>query len=195
MPRHLPMQNREKMCASRSSGARRPLISSSAARASCRSASTNSSGIDPPSAAAASRARDQRAVRALDERDVPHVGHRRPIAQRLDVQRGDDRAAASRRALRRSPPTPRTARSSLPRRRQVALICNAKNFAMPGHPRRSRCRGCDIDPRRPAAPGPRPSMACRARATPSRSIGSSVVAQTRRCRPASRAARRCRSPR
>src|SRR5581483_10833902 len=41
---HLPMQKFAKMCASRSSVTRRPEISSSAARAACRSASTNSSG-------------------------------------------------------------------------------------------------------------------------------------------------------
>src|SRR5262249_1441472 len=38
---HLPIQNRAKMCARRSSGVRRPVISSNAARASCKSARTN----------------------------------------------------------------------------------------------------------------------------------------------------------
>src|SRR5437879_5028439 len=33
---------------------------------------------------------DQRVVRALYERDVAHVGHRRPVAQRLDVERRRD---------------------------------------------------------------------------------------------------------
>jgi hypothetical protein len=55
--RHLPIQKRAKMCASKSSGVRRPVISSNAARASCKSASTNSSGSDCPSERTAWRAR------------------------------------------------------------------------------------------------------------------------------------------
>ena len=83
------------MCASRSSGARRPVISSSAARASCRSASTNSSGSDRRRPSTAARARIERLVRALDQRDVTHVGDRRTIAQRLDVERRARSRAAS----------------------------------------------------------------------------------------------------
>ena len=73
---HLPIQNRVKMCVSNSSGARLPVTSSSAARASCKSARTNSSDSDPPSASAALRARSRRVVSAFYERHVPHVRHR-----------------------------------------------------------------------------------------------------------------------
>src|SRR5207249_7118538 len=50
---HLPIQKRAKMCSSSASDARRPEISSSAARASCKSARTNSSGIERRAAPAA----------------------------------------------------------------------------------------------------------------------------------------------
>ena len=53
-----------------------------------------------PSAALA-RAQ-QRVVRALDERDVPHVGDRRPIAQQIDIERRDDSLPQMRRGPRRS---------------------------------------------------------------------------------------------
>src|SRR3990170_4944265 len=54
---YFPMQKREKISASTASEARRPVISSRAARACCKSASTNSSGSPTPSASVASRAR------------------------------------------------------------------------------------------------------------------------------------------
>ena len=81
-----------KICSSRSSGARRPrdLLE----RAACvrQSASTNSSDRAPPSPprrigrAPVPRARVRR-------RDVAHVGHRRPVAQWIDVERERDPAA------------------------------------------------------------------------------------------------------
>ena len=81
------------MCASNSSGVRRPVISSNAARASCRSASTNSSGI-APAVGQRRRARSlQRLVRALDERDVTHVRDLRTLALRIRVEHTSPAAA------------------------------------------------------------------------------------------------------
>ena len=124
------MQNRAKMCSSRSSGARAPLTSSSAARASDKSASTNSSDIETPSANAAARARASASCAALDERDVADVGDRRPIAQQIDIERLDDLSAAtssSPRAGRRRHRDRAIIASQA--RRQIGLVCDDKSFA------------------------------------------------------------------
>ena len=124
------MQNRAKMCASRSSGAVLPVISSSAARASCRSASTNSSGSGPPSARAAVRARDQRLLRALHERDVPQVRHRRASrAGGSSSERLDD---ASRSPSRPAPVFADTDSRAAPSRHaggRSALVCDTRNLS------------------------------------------------------------------
>ena len=102
--RHLPIQNRAKMCASRSSGVRRPVISSNAARASCKSASTNSSGIDLTVCKRRKARALQSAIGPLDERDMTHVRDFRTIGQEIHVERPNDSssqlvdAAAGRRA-------------------------------------------------------------------------------------------------
>ena len=119
---------RAKMCASRSSGARRPVISSSAARA-----PEDPRARIPPTATAvraprATRAR-QRIVRALDERDVPHVRDRRPIAQRLDVERRASIRRQARRVPRRSSPTPAGNRLHRPcRGGEIGLVCDDNSF-------------------------------------------------------------------
>src|SRR4051794_24526082 len=115
------------MWPSNSSDALRPLTSSSAARASAKSARTNSSDNDPPSANAAARA-DQGAMRAIDERDVPDVGDRRVVGDSIDVECGNDPTAQL------TDPCPGQSRDRhglvvVPDRDAVTFICNAKHFS------------------------------------------------------------------
>ena len=98
----LPMQNRGR-CARAILGARRPLTSSSAARASDKSASTNSSDIERLRQAAA-RAR-HRASCARSTSAMCRTWGSPPIAQQVDI--GPRRSSASRRPVPRlSSPTP-----------------------------------------------------------------------------------------
>ena len=180
---HLPMQNREKMCAADRPASRRPVISS---KRRARVLQIREHEFFRQRAAfgqrRGARAR-QRLVRALDQRDVTHVGDRRPVAQRLDVERRRRSPRAGRRGRRRSSPTPRTAsgRRTTPRGRSVlfATISTLLSVGCEHRDRRvSGSRPIDDD----AAPGRRPPCACRARATPSASTRSVGVAQARRCR-------------
>ena len=121
---YLPIQKREKMCSSRSSDVRLPVISSSAARASCRSASTNSSERRPLLGSARRRARVRLRLRALDQRDVPHVRDPGPVGEQVDVQRSRGSAVCS-----LSSPSPigadtRMASSRCHAARQIRLACD-----------------------------------------------------------------------
>ena len=103
---HLPMQNREKMCASTSSvrAPARDLLERRARVLQIGEHEFLRTAIRP-SASAASRARVSASCARSHQRDVPHVGDRRPIAQQVDVERSRRSARAARRARRRSSPT------------------------------------------------------------------------------------------
>src|SRR3954471_11995921 len=71
----------------------------------------------------------ERAVRAVDERDMPYVRDRRAVARQVDVERGGDRAAQHVEpgtGRRRHRNRPRVG----PRRRQIRFVRNINHFAM-----------------------------------------------------------------
>ena len=164
---HLPIQKREKICSSRSSGARRPLIFFERG-ARIRQIREH----EFLRHRSAFRARgcpraEQRAMRAIDQRDVPDVGHRGTIAQRIDVERRRDPAAqfVETRARRR-----RHAHGAIvvPHRDQIDLICNVKNFAIKNFAPRSRTRSI-LDEQHQVGDGHRlPARARRLRLPPDR---------------------------
>ena len=168
-------------------GARRSLRS--AARASCRSASTNSSGASPPASTTASRARATPRRARVDERHMTHVRDRRQD-RAADRRRAPDDSAASQSsrpapvAADTRPPSGRAAAAEVDlfhdhmRRRLLSHDrISAPVAALNRRSRTARGRPCLL----PSAPAPhlRPRSRRDVRRCP-------------RYRPASRADRRCR---
>ena len=104
-----------KICRSTSSLVRAPTISSKRARAACRSASTNSSGVPRRAAASAAAARRARASRAARCGAVFEIAG--SIAERLRARR----ARARSRAAARRGPQPVVAETSTAERRSIRV--------------------------------------------------------------------------